>query len=676
LPTAIDSGSHPLKYESTLYTGASGTGGLYGSDAQGLAGVFADSGSSRHGIFAAHRMASPNPISGSSVTYDGMGCGVKVADGSSPSGVLISIPTVQVTPNFSTHSLTASLTLDSGHILTEYSSALTYASDMETCFAEITSISGGLDFEPGTSFIQTLRLPKIYEKASGTVVVPSMCQWGCWNAQELSPSAISYPGLHNFWVAGEITVPGAGASTKAKLAVPTEYSTYRGLALQTVIDPAQALLVDTKMRFGSGWKVPSIYPIEHSCGTPVDSSTFTGSFVSSQVGTTDIACDWTGRKFHSITTFPDHSVILTRSSGAGDIDETRFNGDVLYIGPPGTNVTSTSLARTLWDASGALNGLYVGAGVNALIMSFEREVSGGSIDGSTFGVAIAHRTRGYDTAVDEEFEGWMHGAWYPSGSSAIVMSTPDLKLTIVGQQDNIRIDSIDIDINGGTETLQQDGLLDDRVYIDKDAFFTRWKILTGLGAGGAATLASNIPAKIFDKENSWLSALPGIEEFDHVGWGQWLGWASDNSGHVRGYFGHGRVATDGTPDLVPDYSALAVSVNPVINYVGRTIAVLLDSDGERRIHGTANIAVNFSSTAVTGTLNYPSNANIALSGNFNAGTHTLSGTTTLDGGGSGDFKAGFYNDETAGSFGAVNGTKSVYGAFGAKANTSIPTTSR
>ncbi len=641
-----------------------GSGHLFGNNQDGLAITGADA--NTQFIAAGFREIGEQPESTPDGTFTGSGRGLRASGTGFTSVQSANLSNLSLAATFSANQVTGGMNLDNG-----YNMAVTLGSDnaaLEREFIAATlqgSDGNGNDIVNGTSFIVAADLPEMMD-INGYHQTPTDVMWGTWNIVEENSinEPIIYPGQHNFWVAGTATVINAGgADTAAKLNLTGNRHVYRGGIMQSFVQPNGM----TGMMLDQLWDVPEFGDDPNNASYTPTAITGSGPMVHSEQGSLTVGFDFSTSEVRILGRMPDGTVLIGKG-GTDSATENGFSTDITIFSTEGFNDGTNGIISNAVASATALVGRHVGPNAESLILDYGQD-GANTGDPFAYGVGIAgHQDSG--TISNDGYSGTAHGVWIDETSgTAVVRHLDGPALAVVMNTDPNNFAStgtITLGASGQVLEFTQDSV---NTFIDKDSFFS--KINPTTGTGTMVTLDNVAGSRPLDPDNSFILSMPGLENFEHITWGIWGSKDSGADERAYGYFGIGRRNQGGTSDLIPDFSALSARPDPVVTYTGVTTGTIFDSGGAYNAFGSASVSVNFNSGAVTGNLNLGPEQ-VGLNGLIDQATAGFSGSATLNGGGNGTFGGGFYADEMAGSYGASNGTKAVTGAFGAKADDSIP----
>jgi len=668
-------GTSPVTYglQMTSLGGFQGGGQLYGSSAQGLGLTMTDG---TNDFVAAAFAESRNDritINGTDGLYSGYGRGISLEGPSYTYLFDESFSNFSMESSFSTGSVTGSLTIY-GHGTLNIGTK-NFAIDREIVAGELIASDPGIfPVDAAASFMCTLDLPRWWASAATTPSVPQDVMWGIWNVLGGVDNMIAFPGHHNFWVAGVPTVAGAGTLVKEKLGISDDAVHYKGGLLRTFLDPSGSLFQNSTLFFGPGWTMNTFNGQRDSDnGIPV-SSAGDVPVVFSDACRADFLVNFSDNSIKGIAYGEDDIILLFRG-GSSSVNETGFWGDVTAVSLK--HGSGTGIFNAAFSGVDVFRGRFAGNNAASMIFEFERLAYQGSGDERIYGVGLGAQQPGTVLAGLQTYNGYMHGVWRESPIGApVLLSNPDLVMTYQGTPATGYLTGY-VSISNGSYELDFMDANASTIFITKDAFFTTAQVDTIVSGGSTVSLATNAPLMTLDPNYTFFVALPDLERYQHVNWGQWSMRETSGSASVEGYFAGGRIS-GGASSMIPDIATLAAASNPIVHYHGDALASVYTGTDVSRYRGIAALDVNFNTAAVIGLLSFDNNATVGLSGTLNSIDASFQGTALLNNSvdSHGDFRGGLYENEGAGTFGTALGDTTMVGAFGVMAETALPVVNR
>ena len=659
LPGALSSGTQTYGLETTLLNQLQGDVKFYGSDFQGITISAMDANNTF--VAAAMEEQNSNPLQGLSGNYIGFGRGLKASGAGYTTLTASQLDTLNIMASFENNYLSGSVSIDNTFSLSIGENHM--AIDQNIVVGNLVNPIGGTTLTPNSSFLFSAELPRLHMGEE-----PEDVMWGTWNIVEsdglLDP--IIYTGRHNFWASGiPTTINGSQSTVATKLGIANSRSIYKGGLMHTVVDEAGAI-PDLMPRFGTGWNIMSTSnPLFDHTGPSV---AVTGPVVVTDRAEFAMVMNFNNNSAKVLGRLPDGSLLIANASSS-NVTENGFDAQLTYFSMDGLNYYGTLYESTL-SANTLLHGKFAGSNAKSLFFEYQDEASSG--DPFAFGVGVGSDTTPTATLpTTESYSFVAHGAVEQSGGGMVyILTNPDINLKVTASYSSndlsgsMLIDGSTDQLNLETNTLN--------TFIDRHNFFAT--LVADPSPGESIQFAANFPDSMLDPANTFILGMPGLEEFNFITWGVWAGQDTAGTSRAFGYFAGGVTHVDGAHEMIPDYSTIAAWADPVVTYHGRAIGTLIDGAMMQGLHGSATVDVNFNTAAVKGNIDLGPDAIVDISGSFSSSTSLMTGSAQLNANAAtaGSFRGGFYGDEMAGSFGASDGTKRVIGAFGAKANTTIP----
>ena len=662
LPGGLSSASPTWGLQRTLLNDFSGSGQLYGTNAQG----FGLSMSGADGDFVAGGIEDTREetLQSLSGTYSGFGRGISVSGPAYDTIEEEKLLSLTLSPDFDAGTLTGGFTIENSGAVSIGTDTL--AVDAEIVFGNLSAVSPvAFDVHDDASFLLTMGLPDVYDDTLGQNRAMSSVMWGTWNVVDASAATQVFPGQHNLWVAAIPTVAGAGASTRDKLGVTNNTVYYSGAFAQTLVDPLQHYQEPGKLHLGPGWGISDMNQLV--CGP--DSNPFSGvgaagPVVSTVGGHLDAWVHFVSDKFVGII-FADDGTLGLFKGGPGTVSENGFSVDWAPVSLYGQNGGANMFAPSM---AAGMSGGFAGSGAEGIYFEYAKAHTYLTETEQVYGVAVGANTKVIPSTTTDTYKAYFHGHHHEfSPASTELLSNPVQYLTYTGKAGGEPSGSFSGQSGGASASLVGSG--DTSIFISKDAFFDRFSGSMFDPPSGSLAIDGN---------NSFMVANHGLDNFDYINWGVWRMQDTGGAGTTIGHWAGGRIQIDGSNDLIPDATALAADANPVVHYKGPAIANYSTSAGMEGWHGEVIMDINFNTAAVSGSVTFPESNVVHLSGTVTGATGVFDGTALLNdyGAGIGDFRGGLYGDEAAGVFGAGDANGTVAGAFGMVTERVIPQVAR
>ncbi|MFT4554420.1 MAG: hypothetical protein ACI9S8_003071 [Chlamydiales bacterium] len=421
----------------------------------------------------------------------------------------------------------------------------------------------------------------------------------------------------DFWVEGTLTADGGSGNLQNRLGVTDRYSYYTGLTAQTIQTA--------------------------------------GSTLVSKIGTSVIGVDYQSERYRYLAFFPTSGLLLL-TGDEKSLSSSGYTTDLTLFNLFGGNASSASkgLFYADKDSSESRSGNFAGTGAKTVFSAYERVYSDSNY---AKGVEIASRTATSNTDnefTDIDLDGKTIGVYFANGA-AILLTESETDNSIEVEGDSSFDGKIGNENYLGPVTVKEANV---KMFISKDAFFVN---LDGNGSN-----KNFLGLKSLDNENSYLAGVPGLNNFEHIGWGIWSMTEKNSSTQsLFGYASFGNKASH-TPDI--DVQGLRNN-SSVFTYRGAAMGSVFNSGQTPTIQfGSTTMTVNFGTGGITGEVGFSNDSVQLFRGGGDIGA-AFNGSATLNGGGSGYFNGQFFGGgatEAAGTFGATAGNRIVIGAYGVK----------
>jgi hypothetical protein len=468
----------------------------------------------------------------------------------------------------------------------------------------------------------TYPLPSFWVPATQQHTQISDVSWG----KDASKTVSATDGLKigDYWIEGTITPVASSGSVQTKLGVPDQYAYYTGLTVQT---------------------------LQKAAGSSTD-----------EIGLSVTGIDYGSKRLSSLAFFPSQGAIVV-TGGNNVVDTSGFEVELVLYSLSGGNADEPEdgLFFSDSDSDVGFKGKFAGTGAKTIFSKYEHPYSS-----SQFAKAldISERTSSTSSITANtkiQVEGSTVGVVISSSGSVALIPQSEASHTLgVDGDGNFGmgiVKSGDKNYLGPIKVKAKDV----KVFISKDAFFTT------LDKEGS--LSNYLSISNLDKENSYLAGVPGLNDFEYIGWGIWAVQESGGaSQRLYGYTGFGR-DDQLTPSV--DITALKGSgTSNVVVYRGPAMGSVFNSGETPAIQfGTTVMNVDFGTGGINGAVVFSSDSiQVSRTAGTDLGS-SFSGSATLNGGGSGDFTGQFFGSqakEAAGTFSAINGSRVAIGAYGVK----------
>ncbi|MFT4552581.1 MAG: hypothetical protein ACI9S8_001206 [Chlamydiales bacterium] len=623
-----------LIFDNKLLTSYSGNGQLFGSEAQGI-GVQADD--LGGGYFAGASFLNKTKVKLSSTEgkYIGHTQGLQV----SPESLSLSHVQgeMELSPSFSLSSLTGFLNFTGNDNNTKTISASRHSTaiDNQNLFSEL---SGEESFvsNPDASFLSSFELPSILNPTSREFSKPTGVMWGMWNVVEEESAGGNiknfYPGMHNFWSAG----------IAQKLSSSNPMLHYTGSSIRTA----------------------------------VYNSTSTKSEAASDFGISKYLVDRNNGKMLGLSFFSSGDIQVFR----GTHDDNTYTGQLAGFSTNGNNAAN-GLFSASFDDLGTLNGIFASTSGESLSYEFSRSLNNTSAVNSQFGVGVATRVKETPVLTEAIYPGTIEGLIFSnSGSIKTIQggsSGADLGIfgstTLDNSQNELDFTAA-ITINDNflqvsTQILGANLNSGINAFISKDAFIT-----STIGALGSppsiapVSFGPDFPLDLLDPTNSYIVAMPGLEDYKYVSWGKWGAKGIINENRAFGYLGFCEVIDF---NVAANLTNAGNSGTSVYHFSGPSIASVFDAQNPNGVirFGSSSLDVNFSNGILYGSVLYGDDLLVDLNGSFQSITR-FEGSTTLNGvRNEKTFSIDFIGslvDEGIGTFSASDNSTVITGALAGK----------
>lgn len=309
--------------------------------------------------------------------------------------------------------------------------------------------------------------------------------------------------------------------------------------------------------------------------------------------------------------------------------------------------------------STTLNGVTDPAGFEGLLAGTYAEEAVGSFvarDPATFVHGAFGVGKTSEIVAPINYAGEIKGVILDEGAGLLIEDSLSITANLSGNPSSNSLVAVQ-DI--GTEQLLS--LSDaNNSFISKDDFFSSFETSP---TGGQLSMGANFPSQTIITTNTFIQDVPGLENFNYIGWGSWAVEGSINQ--ARGYIG----LTQSGPNFAPDIQAIINTGVTNYTYSGVSVGSIFDSANPSGVlhNGTTSLNVDFSNGTVVGNttlgpLNIGFQNGVINGAGFKG--DTLLNQTNTTGGFVGRF-AGPMAEEAAGSFHARDGpTTTAVGAFG------------
>lgn len=468
----------------------------------------------------------------------------------------------------------------------------------------------------------TYPLPSFWVPSTQQYTQVSDVTWG----KDSSKSVSATDGLKigDYWIEGTLTTVGSSGNVQTKLGVPDQYAYYTGLTVQT---------------------------LQKAEGTS-----------SEEIGLSVTGIDYSSKRFSSLAFFPEQGAVIIAEDN-NVVETSGFDVDLTLYSLSGGNVDKHEDGLFFSESKGpsGVSGKFAGTGAKTIFSKYDRSYSSSQFSQA---VDISERTSSTESITANtqlQVDGSSSGVVIASDGAATMIPESEASNTL-GVEGNSNF-SLSIDKSGGKNYLGpiEVKAKDVEVFISKDAFFTT------LDKEGNISNYLNITS--LDEDNSYLAGVPGLNDFDYIGWGIWS--VQESGGASQRLYGY--TAFGKNDQLTPsvDISTLKGSGDSnVVIYKGPAMGSVFNSGETPTIQfGTTVMNVDFGTGGVSGAVTFSADTiQMTRSAGTDIGS-SFSGSATLNNGGSGYFTGQFFGSqakEAAGTFGATNGSRVAVGAYGVK----------
>ncbi|MBB65484.1 MAG: hypothetical protein CMO81_10510 [Waddliaceae bacterium] len=680
IPEDIQANHEPIfEWQNELASNWEGTGSLYGTNQQGL-GLSANdtSGASDQFIAAAFLNPEEDEIEIEDGLYKGFGRGLKIRDQMQAFAQETSMSNLSLNASYSTNTLTGSFQVGEEEKSVEITDT-NFAVDSEILFGELeTGNIDGLPLMEQSSFLMSMSLPELFFDEHEEY--PDLA-WGVWNLVEDGVENIIYPGQQNFWVAGvETEINTLETTLKDRLDASASLLHYEGVAIRTLVDPTFSISTGYPWLEQPLWQMGDHEDFEETIPEQ--------PMVRTDLGRSSYTFDLDNQSFWGLNYFNDGNIVVVSGQKKGSINDSSFQASTSIFSLNGLNNQGLDpISAEISDGESPITGAFVGEGASSLIFAydtvFDLVAPNANVPADTlekvlhYGVGIAQENREVSDETFVTISGSAYGVLIDRGTNSSITVTNqanlDVHLTASPSQGYV---SGALTTDGFTEMLiTKQSTNSVNTYVHKDAFLTTLDPSSAF-ISDSLGFAPSLTESMVDGNNSFLSAVPGLEGFEHISWGVWAAKDMLGSVSVLGYAGLVIQPSSEVALIVPNFSELATRENPIVTYRGVSMATIYtDTNFEgQRDSGTVVLDVNFNTAGITGFINLDHGMVIDLQGAFDSSTGGYAGSAFIQGttSGQGGFNGQFVHDETVGVFGASDGQSTVNGAFGAKAEENIP----
>lgn len=473
-------------------------------------------------------------------------------------------------------------------------------------------------------------LPEIWKPNMDAYKGISNVSLGYKGVCELEPSDIK---VGNLLMSGDLTsVNEEGAFLQEKLNLSGKYSYYTGFSFQS-------------LKLGASEEVKSL------------------GFTSMAI-VSDDAGDASTR-FRGLSFFPEQGIIIGLNKVRGEVDSQELSSEMVMYSIFGGNKEEFEEGFFFSELNEKMlmDGKYAGPNAENIYYSYSRDISetGEYVEGG--GIVLQTDSTDQSTVHTKmNLEGYSAGIILDSEEDRLISEENTRDSFTLSGEAGFTLNFLLYSYLGGVAIDEASDAGDVEIMISKDAFFTDLELDTEAGA-------NHLEISSLDVNNSFLSGLPGLNDFENIGWGIWaLQEAGDR--RVFGYISYG---IEGNETSIEDLQALKSNGDFYVNYKGSAMGSIFEVGEIPHIQfGQTEMNINFSTGVINGSVNFKDDI-INLSKNpieeFTGFEPVFQGNAQINGEGSGYFRTQFFGEnaiEAAGTFGVESGVKRAVGAFGVK----------